>query len=64
MRTNTDRQGQVEDLLRLGKSNREIGAKLYMADRTVKHHLTNIMTKLDVDNRTKAALKLNGVNIG
>ena len=48
----------------LGKSNREIGAKLYMADRTVKHHLTNIMTKLDVDNRTKAALKLNGVNIG
>lgn len=58
-----DRQDQVAALLKLGKSNREIGSELHMADRTVKHHLTNIMTKLNVDNRTQAALKLNGVNI-
>ena len=55
------REIHVALLLKIGRSNKDIGSTLHMADRTVKHYITSIMTKLNVDNRTQAALKLNGV---
>ena len=48
------------DILRLvatGASNREIAATLFLAEGTVKNHLTNILGKLEVRDRTQAALK-------
>ena len=37
-----------------GRSNQEISALLYLALNTVKRHVYNIFTKLDVKNRTQA----------
>ena len=48
-----------EDILRLvaeGKSNREVGARLKLQEKTVKHYMTGILQKLHVRNRTEAAL--------
>ena len=38
-----------------GRSNREIGAALFISDRTVARHLMNIYNKIDVTSRTQAA---------
>lgn len=39
-----------------GRSNAEIAAELYMSVATVKAHISNILNKLDLDNRTQIAL--------
>jgi DNA-binding NarL/FixJ family response regulator len=50
----TDREVEVLQLLAHGKSNKEIGAKLFISEFTVKGHLRNIFTKLNVLSRTEA----------
>jgi two-component system NarL family response regulator len=50
----TEREAEVLELLAHGKSNKEIGAKLYVSESTVKGHLRNIFTKLKVLSRTEA----------
>ncbi len=50
----TDRELEVLTLLARGKSNKEIGAKLFISEFTVKGHLRNIFTKLNVLSRTEA----------
>src|SRR5438034_3043547 len=52
--TLTGRELGVLTLLARGKSNREIGANLYISETTVKGHLRNIFTKLNVLSRTEA----------
>jgi two-component system NarL family response regulator len=49
----TNREAEVLQLLADGKSNKEIGAKLYISEFTVKGHLRNIFTKLKVTSRTE-----------
>jgi DNA-binding NarL/FixJ family response regulator len=51
----TPREYQVLTLVADGRSNREIGAALFISDRTVARHLTNIYNKIDVTSRTQAA---------
>ena len=51
------------EILRLvaeGLTNEEIGKKIFISEKTVKTHLTNIFDKLKVNNRFKAALMLMG----
>jgi DNA-binding NarL/FixJ family response regulator len=52
----TDQQLRILALLAEGLTNREIGARLYLAEKTVKNHVTRILAKLGVQRRTQAAL--------
>ena len=51
----TPRERQVLGLVARGATNREIGAELYMAEKTASVHVSRILSKLDVRSRTEAA---------
>jgi len=51
----TERETEVLRLLAKGLSNREIGRILGFSENTTKFHVKNILTKLDVSDRTEAA---------
>ncbi len=53
----SDRELDVLRLVAQGASNKEIAGALFIAEGTVKNHLTNIFSKLDVRDRTQAALR-------
>jgi DNA-binding NarL/FixJ family response regulator len=52
----TSRECEVLALVAAGRSNRQIGEALFISERTVARHLTNIFNKIDVTSRTQAAL--------
>jgi DNA-binding NarL/FixJ family response regulator len=45
---------QVLRLIAGGKTNKAIAAKLFLSEKTVDRHVSNILTKLDVPSRTSA----------
>ena len=51
----TERETTILRALARGLSNEAIGKELWVAEQTVKFHLTNIYRKLEVSNRTEAA---------
>jgi len=53
----SEREIEVLRLVATGATNREIAATLYIAEGTVRNHLTNILDKLGVSDRTQAAVK-------
>ncbi len=52
----TERETEVLRLLAQGKANKEIAAALVIGEKTVKTHVSNILSKLGVASRTQAAL--------
>jgi DNA-binding NarL/FixJ family response regulator len=52
----TGRETEVLRLLARGKANKEIAAELFIGEKTVKTHVSNILSKLGVASRTQAAL--------
>lgn len=52
----TDRELQVLRLIAAGKNNRDIADELVISDKTVKSHITNILSKLHLADRTQAAV--------
>lgn len=52
----TQREIQVLDLIAKGLSNREIAEKLLISQKTVKVHVSNILSKLNLSDRTQAAI--------
>ncbi|MCP4425381.1 MAG: response regulator transcription factor [Chloroflexi bacterium] len=53
----SERELEVLQQVATGASNKEIAAQLFITEGTVKNHLTNILGKLGVRDRTQAALK-------
>ena len=57
----TKREMEVVDLIAQGYTNKEIGAILFISHQTVRTHIENVMTKLQVKNRTAILYKLGKV---
>jgi DNA-binding NarL/FixJ family response regulator len=52
----TERERQIFELVGEGMTNHEIAERLYLAEKTVKHYMTNVLQKLHLRNRVEAAL--------
>ena len=59
----SDRELEVVRLLAQGRSNREIAAALFLAEGTVKNHVTNVLAKLEARDRTQAALRARALGL-
>jgi len=60
----TPREQEVLDLIALGMSNKEIASKLVITEKTVKTHVSHVLGKLNLSDRTQAAIFVlkNGYN--
>ena len=52
-----EREAEILRLLAQGLTNREIAARLYLAEGTIKNYVSNILSKIGVRDRTQAALR-------
>lgn len=52
----TERETEVLRLVAQGQANKQIAASLHIAEKTVKIHVSNILSKLGVQSRTQATL--------
>ncbi len=52
----SDRELEVLRLIAIGKDNAEIARELYISPKTVKNHISNILMKLQIENRIQAAV--------
>jgi DNA-binding NarL/FixJ family response regulator len=57
------REKEVLNLIATGANNREIAQELYISEKTVKNHVTSILSKLNLRDRTQAALLFNQVEV-
>ena len=56
------REREVLKLIAQGLNNREIANKLYISEKTVKNHVTSILSKLNLRDRTQAAILASKLN--
>ena len=52
----TEREREILDLIADGLSNREIGQRLFLAEKTVKNYVSSVLAKLNMQRRTQAAV--------
>jgi len=52
----TDQERKVLDLIAEGMTNRQIGEQLFLAEKTVKNYVSNLLAKLGMSRRTEAAV--------
>ena len=60
----TDREREILDLIAHGCSNQQIAAQLVLSPRTVRNHISNIFSKLQVADRTQAVLRAREAGLG
>lgn len=60
----TRRERQVVEELLLARSNKQIAARMAISEKTVKHHMTNLMSKLGARNRVEVVLSAKQHSIG
>jgi DNA-binding CsgD family transcriptional regulator/signal transduction histidine kinase len=58
-----DREREVLELMIAGLRNRDIAARLFISERTVKFHVSNILAKLQVGSRTEAIAVAHGAGL-
>jgi DNA-binding NarL/FixJ family response regulator len=52
----TDREREIITLIAEGLTNRQIGNRLHLAEKTVKNYVSSILAKLGLESRTQAAV--------
>jgi len=52
----TDREREILSLIAEGMTNRQIGEKLFLAEKTVKNYVSSLLAKLGLERRTQAAV--------
>jgi DNA-binding NarL/FixJ family response regulator len=60
----TDREREVLDLVARGYDNRRISRELFLSDKTVRNHVSNVLTKLGVESRTEAVVRARNAGLG
>ena len=60
----TDREREVLDLVAQGRANPAIAAKLGLSQKTVRNHVSNILTKLQVADRAQAIVQARDAGLG
>ena len=60
----TDREREVLDLVAQGRANTAIAAKLGLSQKTVRNHVSNILTKLQVADRAQAIVQARDAGLG
>ena len=52
----TQREREILELIGEGLTNRQIGERLFLAEKTVKNYVSNLLAKLGMQRRTQAAV--------
>jgi DNA-binding NarL/FixJ family response regulator len=60
----TDREREILDLIAHGRNNMEIADRLSLSQKTVRNHVSNIFSKLQVADRTEAAIRAREAGLG
>jgi DNA-binding NarL/FixJ family response regulator len=60
----TAREVEVLDLIARGRANAEIARQLYLSPKTVRNHISNIFTKLQIADRAQAIVRAREVGLG
>jgi DNA-binding NarL/FixJ family response regulator len=60
----TAREAEVLDLIARGRSNTDIARRLYVSPKTVRNHISNIFTKLQVADRSQAIVRARDAGLG
>jgi DNA-binding NarL/FixJ family response regulator len=60
----TDREREVLDLLAKGHGNMAIAQRLFLSEKTVRNHVSNVFTKLHVADRAEAASRAREAGLG
>ena len=60
----TDREREILELLARGMSNTQIARKLVVSPKTVRNHVSNIFTKLQVNDRAEAVRRAQAAGLG
>jgi DNA-binding NarL/FixJ family response regulator len=57
----TPREQEILEQIAQGASNREIADRLYLSEKTVRNHITNILSQLELRDRTQAAIYMHTI---
>jgi DNA-binding NarL/FixJ family response regulator len=60
----TEREREVLELLARGYDNRRIARELFLSDKTVRNHVSNVLARLDVADRSEAILRARRAGLG
>jgi DNA-binding NarL/FixJ family response regulator len=60
----TNREVEVLNLMARGLENRRIARELYLSDKTVRNHVSNVLTKLGVEDRSEAIARARAAGLG
>jgi DNA-binding NarL/FixJ family response regulator len=61
LRSLTDQERRILDLIGEGLTNRQIGERLFLAEKTVKNYVSSLLAKLGLERRTQAAVLVTGL---